>query len=581
MAIRETIQVVEIDIDYCGQTWGVSPCQAAYTLDVGHKCFNTFYTCQYRQAYTKTVKTLRFCSSSYGVRDGNYYPVLKSVSGREQEVNIAGFSKEDWGLGRRASVRIEMADFADRDVLTDKYWGERMSGSAQQSGIGYDPMERGSFWTKFRARNPNYAGRPLRVIEAHFADDGTLVYDQVRHYVMDNISAASSNGVTITAKDILALADDERAQCPRTSQGALASDINDTQTTFNINPPEYASQYPASGMICIGSEVMQFSRSGATMNVIRGSRGTSPAGHSINDTIQLCYDPYKVRGDVIIRDLLVNYGNIPASYIDTAAWAAEFNRWGNQFVLSTTITKPVGVSKLLAEICQLGVTIWWDELAQKVRLRLNRPEEDEIATWSDLNTNISISMNDNDNQRATRVELNYVQIDPTKELNAENFSRAWLYVDGTGESPEGHGLPRKETIYTRWLNHGAGNFAKILTGRLLNRFKVAPSTFEITLDEKDSEGIASVINLVTSLRTDATGDTPGQLSQVYYVSTADKSGRVKVRVQSFQFDARYGTITENSRPVYNLSSEAQKKKGTYWVGPSLVFSDGRRAYQFV
>ena len=97
----------------------------------------------------------------------------------------------------------------------------------------------------------------------------------------------------------------------------------------------------------------------------------------------------------------------------------------------------------------------------------------------------------------------------------------------------------------------------------------------------DIEIRADVVSLKSYVSTDITGLESPVLTQVFYRKD-DKSGHtVDVRLQRFQFDARYGVITENSRPRYNASTEAQKNKGTYIVGPSLVFADGRPAYQLV
>ena len=391
----KVIKIVEIDVDQCTRTWGSSPCGAALGAINERKCFNSFYTCKFKSAYEAGVNTLRFCESTFGLHGGNFYPVLKSVSGRDQEVNIAGFGQQNIGIGKRANITIEMNDFPDRGILTDKYWQERISGAAQASGVGYDPMDMGSFWTTFRARNPNYAGRALRVIEAHIADDGSVVYDKTRHYVIDNIASPSIGTVKITAKDILYLADDEKAVCPKTSRGMLSADISESTNEIWITPPSVADEYPSSGTICVGSEIMHYNRSGNYMFLQRGARGTVPSSHSVNDAVQLCYDQYLARADHMIRDLLISFGNIDPSYIDFWEWNREFDRWGTQFILSTTITKPTGVTKLIAEICQLGVTVWWDEVARKVRLRINRPEESTIPDWTEENTLISAKLDDN------------------------------------------------------------------------------------------------------------------------------------------------------------------------------------------
>lgn len=576
--------VVEIDIDTCTRTWGQGACTAGFGGAVVRKCYNTFPTCSVFQAYNKGVKTIRFCNASYPIKTGDYIPAIEGdVSGYEQEVNIAGYKSNIGALGVRASVKVTIKDFTDRDTLTDKYWAERMSGAAQQNGVGYDPMTRGTFWTKFKARNPNYAGRPLRVITGRITADGAFVPVTTRSYVMTEMVGPGNAGkVTINASDILSLASNDKAIAPLTSQGRLSADITATDTTFTLSPAGIGnSEYPDSGFATIGSEIVSFTRVNNAMTIVRGRRGTSAASHSANDTVQVAFTVDRVRADEVIRRLLVNYAKVPASYIPFSEWQAEFNRWGATMILSATICKPTGVSTLIGEINQLGITVWWDEVAQKIRIKLNHPPDQTPVEWSDRNNIISIEQEDNDDERATRVVLWSVQIDPTKELGKENFLRGYATVFVDGESPNFYNESRTKTIYTRWLNHGSDSASKIITGRLINRYKVAPTTYKVKIDAKDNPNLADVVSLNSYVSTDITGMEIPVLTQVFYRKD-DKSGHtVEVRLQRFQFDARYGVITENSRPRYNASTEAQKNKGTYIVGPSLVFSDGRPAYQLV
>lgn len=581
MAPRDIIQVVEIDIDYCGRTFGVGACGASLSANNPRKCYNTFGTCAFTQAYQKQSITLKFCEGSYPVK--GYIPALISVGGYEQEINIAGYTSNIGGLGRRATIDVKLRDFPTRDTETDKYWEERISGAAQLDEPGYDPIDRGSFWTKFKARNPNYAGRSLRIIQAHYDDMGGLVYDKIRSYVMDEFVGPDDRGdVTIKVKDILSLADNNKAMCPKQSQGRLAEDIEAGQTSITLSPAGIGNdEYPASGVAVIGSEIVRFTRSGDNMTISRGQMGTQAGTHSQNDTVQVCYNINRVRADTVIRNLLVQYGNIPLSYIDWLEWQAEFDRWGQKMVLTTTICKPTSVVQLISEINQLGVTVWWDEIAQKIRIKLNHPPEEPVSEWSDRNNIISIKQEDNDDERATQVDMWTVQIDPTKDLGKDNFLRGYVAVSLDSQHPNMFGLPRVKTIYSRWLNHGDDSAVKIITGRLLNRYKRAPVTFTVKVDAKDDPSLADVVSLNSHVATDVTGKPSPRLMQVFYRADDKNGSTVNAKLQLFQFDARYGLIAPNNYPVYNSATEAQKIHGSFFVGPSLSFSDGSPPYQFV
>lgn len=583
MSLSKPVTVVEIDIDQCTLTYGSSPCTAAMSVSNQHKCYNGWSTCQVYSAFNKGTNTLKFCEDTYRIQGDNYIPCVRSVSGREQVVNISGYSDKLEGLGQRASISIEMLDFTDRDTLTDKYWRERISGAAQYSGVGYDPLNRGTFWTKFKARNPNYAGRPLRVLRGHVDDDGVFTATETRHYVMTEIKGPNDGGrVTIVAKDILDLADNKKAQAPVVSRGRLAADMTDVQTSLTLTPDGIGVEYPASGYVTVGSEIMAFTRSSDTLTVTRGQLGTQAATHSTNDTVQVAYHVNQVRADDVIYDLLVNYAGIPSSYITKSDWTDEFNTWGEAYILSTTICKPTGVVDLLGEICVLGMTIWWDEVNQKIRLQLNRPNMNITPpTISDRDSIISIRQEDNEDERASRVVMWTVQIDPTKDRQQDNFVRGFTAVSVNEELPIAYNDIRTHTIYNRWLNHGAGAIVNIITGRILNRYKRAPITYTIEVDKKDNIPLAGVAILESEMVVDQNGNPLKRMCQVYYRKNNDERHTITLRLQRFQFDWYYGSFTENDRPDYDNSSEDEKTKGTYWVGPSLKFSDGRDAYLFV
>lgn len=579
MSPRNIVTVVEIDVDQCSLTWGVLPCRAAFGTGVVRKCYNTFQTCDDPERYTKASVTLRFCEPTYKI-NGNYMPTLVSVGGYEQEVNIAGYKPDIGGLGQRAAVTVKFRDMPSRDTLLDKYWAGRIDGSAQTDEGGYDPLSRGSFWTKFKARNPNYAGRSLRVSHGYVSASGDFVATRTRAYVMAEFEGPDTSGdVTIKAKDILYLADNKKALAPSETQARLLADIDATQTSAVLSPAGVS--FPSSGFATIGSEIVSFTKSGNNLTLGRGRKGTVAATHSANDTIQPAFNVERVRADTVIRNLLVNYAGIPSSYINFSEWQSEFDRWGGKMVLSATITKPTSVSVLIGEISQLGLTVWWDEVAQKIRVKLNHPPDTTPAQWSDNYNIIKIKQEDNDDERATRIFMWTVQIDPTKELNKDNFIRGYLNVSADSELPQMFGQTRTHEIYNRWLNHGDYATINIVAGRLLNRYKRAPVTYTATIDFKDDPSLTDVISLNSHIVTDITGKPVEVLTQVFYRADDKLGSTVTAKLQRFQFDARYGQIAPNNYPRYTSATPAQKIHGSFFVGPSLKFGDGGDPYQFV
>ena len=581
--MREPIQIVEIDLDYCSRTFGVGVCTASLGGDVLRKCYNTWSTCRLKSAYKKTSLTLRFIKQSASMpRGGNYIPALVSASGRGGEVNIAGSDDRLSSLGQRAKVSCKFVDFVDSDRLTDKYQAERVSGAAQIDEGGYNPRDRLTFFTKLKARNPNYAGRPLRIIDGYL-DGGVLTVDTTRHYVMTSFDGPDTSGyVTIEAKDVLTLADDEKAVAPKASNGFLSADITATDTTVTLLPAGVGAEYAASGWAVIGSEIVSFTRSGDVLTIVRGRRGTVAATHSVNDTVQQTFSVRRARVDDTIYDLLVNYASLPASYINMSDWADEIDRWAPMLKLTTDICKPEGVSKLIGELAILGLSIWWDETSQKIRLKVNRPpDQDAVHDISDRNNLIKISQEDREEDRLTRVGFWTVQIDPTKGLSTDNFLRQRLVIDVDAENVNNHNGQRNKTIYCRWLNHGDDSTVRVLAKRLLLRFNRQPVRYVMEVDYKDDMSLADVMRLSSRVNADESGKPANTLMQVIKREDIQSGHAVRLIAQKFQFDQRYGYITEDTRPTYSASSAAQKARGCYIVGNTLTFGDGTGPYLII
>ncbi len=581
---REPVEIVEIDMDYCGLTFGVGNCNAALGRAVTNKCFNTFFTCPVRDRFNKGVLTYRFVQPRANYPKGQtFFPCLKEVTQRAAMANIAGADDRLDSLGRRARVTATFSDFTYHDRFMDKYQSERISGAAQLSGIGYDPETKGTFWTKFRARNPNYAGRPMRVITG-YVDSGVLTIDTTRHYIITDFKGPDNDGnVSIEGKDILAIADNDRAVVPKPSRGVLTLDLGDEDFQFNITPTGIGNlEYPAEGIAAIGSELVTFTRSRDTITLTgRGLNGTQQRSHRRGDTFQLTFSPRNQRIDHVVRDILIKAG-VPSEFIPMSDWEFEAGRWASTLRLTADIMQPTGAAKLIGELAILGVTIWWDDVAQEIKFLVNRPVDlEEVKDLNDSQTNISVSKEDRADARLTEVIFRSVQIDPSRGVSADNFSRTRVTVDAESKLPEAYGETRIKEIKCRWLNDGNDAAVRILSTRYLNRFKFSPVRYVVELDYKDDMSIADVARITSYKITTATGELQEQLAQVTMRSDIVAGHSLYVVLQQYQFDRRYGFITENTRPRYNRSTEAQKNRGAYFVGPSGLFDDNGGPYRFI
>lgn len=249
MTLRRALVFFEIDVDYCANTYGSAPCTASVPTTGARKCFNSLGTCQDRGNFTNSPVTLRFA------KDTDYLP--KDIDITSPSIVDVSFSAgtislgED--LGQRTSLTIKFKDHphADTGAGFDKYLSDRP----------YNPFKQGTFWGKFKARNPYLRGRACRLIMGFLGQ--SLAEMETRHFVMDSFSGPTQEGeFTIIAKDVLKLADDERSQAPKFSSGTLAADISSGASSLQVNPAGVGmTDYKASGYVAIGGkEIVAFTR---------------------------------------------------------------------------------------------------------------------------------------------------------------------------------------------------------------------------------------------------------------------------------------------------------------------------------
>src|SRR5690606_30186679 len=214
------VSIIEFDVPRCALTYGVSPCEAALGVTGDRKCFNTRATCQDLPNFSADLVTLRFQPPTHQLhRDSgpNVIPSVKVVRTTPQLIAPGD------NLGQRESVTIQFTDHLHSDAEFDPYLDER----------GYDAFNRGTFWGRFRARNPNLQGLPLRVLRGRLGD--ALEDYETLHYVIES-ATLSGDTYTVVAKDHLKIFDGDRAQAPRMSRGTLSAAIDDNDGSLTLSP---------------------------------------------------------------------------------------------------------------------------------------------------------------------------------------------------------------------------------------------------------------------------------------------------------------------------------------------------------
>jgi hypothetical protein len=621
----EPVEIIEIDFDYCDLSYETGDCEAVLGSTGQRKCFNSWFTCQDKANFTKGVKTLRFVNprSSFP-RINGYFPVLDSVNAVTSSVNIAGNNPRLGTLGKSGKVTAKLKDFVYHDRYTDKYVNDRISGTAQVGGVGYDPEDRGTFFTKFLIRNPNYAGRAMRLIYANIEpipnsgtfyllteagdyllkEDGgrviiggssinTLEGLRTRNLILTEIKVDNNHNVTIQAKDVLSTL--AETTCPVASTGYLLEDINATQLSLTLGPPGIGGtigdpgEYGDSGRIVIGSEVISFSsRSGDVLTLSSRAIRSQGASHSSGDTVQLVKSFSDKNVAEVLDELLREFTTIDSTYYNTVENAAEVSRWASSLKVNADIVKPTKVSELIGELAILGASIWVDDFNQKIKLRMNHPLDltETATTITDDNAIKDISKEDRDEERITRLYYNYVQSDISKDPKDKfNYDRLLAIVDTDAENINGYGEERAREIVCRWLNIGNDTAVRLISKRILQRFKTAPQYYNLTVDALyNNLGLTDVIDVTSDIVTDDTGlETPKKL-QIIQKSETMSGHEVKLVAQTYEFQDSYGFIMDNSfdGTVYADASDEAKDTGCFIVDEAdTLFADGRQPYRII
>lgn len=535
--VREPFEWVEIDQDFCSRTYSVAPCAAS--LAVGsNECYNTRQTCQDPANYDRSTLTLRFCKNqAYLPEDAYYIPSLASVSLSAGSINPVGASQNSSALGTRGGISVRFQDHPHTDRYVDPYIANRVSRDA-----GYIATERGTFWSKWRARNPYYLGRVIRH-KIGFIEGDQIVDVVTRTYFITSFDGPDASGnVSITGKDLLSQITNEKAKAPAASGGKLLASLTTGATSFTLDPVGIGNdEYPASGVVRIGKELMTFTRVGDAMTVTRAQYNTAAATANAGDTVQLCLEYSAGAPATILNDLLANYAGIPSGYLNTAQWAQEQTDYMPR-LYSALITQPTGVAELVGEMCQqMYFYPIWDERNAVLNIRAIRPAEDDtVYDLADFGSFVadSVTLRDLPEQLVTQVWVYYGIINPAESAtDPKNY--AVREIVATDESlPEKQGTEKIKQLFCRWIPSTNGAAAVDLGQKMIARYGAAPRQVSFTLAQKDSQiWLGDFVTVTHRLSVDASGQQIPLNIQVLSAQEARQGVEFRYIGQEFVYEA--------------------------------------------
>jgi len=479
---REPIQIVELRQAFCSRTYGVAPCTASGPAAA--KCFNTRSTCQDTANYLAGTPLSLFFSRgrvAEQVIPGTPYiiPSLVGVSTSPTKINLAGASADASGLGNLALCSVTFQDHIHTDRVVDPY----------VEGRGNSPLELGTFWTKWLARNRYRQNFEFILYEGYAGQ--TLAQMSKKTYFLDSVQGPTDGGrIVMQGKDVLARLAERKAQAPIASSGVLYANITADQTSFEVTRG-LISEYPASGTLRIDNEVMTYTSVAVSTNgimfngVVRGTDRTVAATHNFDATVQNCLRITDMSIDAVLQLFLNTYGGIPLSYLDLAGWAAEVSTYLSFWRLTSLITVPTAVTELVSDIQeQTLVNCWWDERLTLVKLKAVRGVDAEPPLISAENNIIagSFTLTEKPAERVSQVWVCYSQRDRTRgKTEAANYASTFIIANPVEEAL--YGEPSIRKIYANFLESEA--LAGTVASKIVTRYIHTPSEVQFRLDAKD------------------------------------------------------------------------------------------------
>lgn len=590
----EPFEWVEIDQAACNKEYAVT-CSASLATG-GTECYNTRSSCQDSPSFGLTTLTLRFCKSqAFLPQDGNYYiPSLVSVSVNGGSINPIGANSSSTALGTRGGISVQFQDHPHTDKLVDPYINNRMSRDAN-----YIATERGTFWTKWRARNQYYLGRALRYCSGFINSAGQVVDITTRTYFITAFDGPNGGGsVGIQGRDVLSLFEDGKAKAPFASTGRLLNDITVSDTSFTLNPAGIGNdEYPASGTIRIGRECMTFTRSGDVMTVVRGTNNTKADEAKADDTVQLALVYSAKTPMFILEDLIKNFAAIPATYLDLGQWSQEQTDYMPR-LYSATITEPTGVMTLVAEMCQeMYFYPLWDERTAKLKVRAVRPADGDVIYSLDDFANLiedATTVSDLPDQLITQVWVYFGLINPAESASEpKNFAVREIIASDEG-LPDRHNGERIKQIFCRWISSINGAAAQDIGKKMLARYSAIPKKVSFKTTKKDSDmWVGDFAKITTRNSVDLTGLERPLNIQIMSAQQSRAGVEFSYTGQEFVFEAPVDVTDKpvlfsapfyynvNLRDAYDAVYGSPPTPGDnirFFVRPGVVI--GARGYEF-
>lgn len=366
----------------------------------------------------------------------------------------------------------------------------------------YDPYTRGSLWGKWAARNTYFSNYPCRLREGKLAQ--TLEQMSTREYVLDKFEGPGIEN-SITAKDLFSKLENRKAVAPQPSTGELAADIAASGVaSFTLSPASVGATYDAAGYVCVGNEIIQYTRVGDVMTVVaRNALGTLADAHNAQDLVQQVLSFVGMTAVDIAYTYLSKYTSIDPVQLPKAKWDIACANLLSE-VYTVRVAKPTPVAQLLGELAEQAALTWYaDTQLGEITLVPLRASAVSITVNDDawiVGGSKAIQTQRQDSRRASRVMVHYGMKDPTASLDdASNFHSRVLRVDAPSEDPTQYGAQALRQVFSRYIPQFGRTAAQAVGDRILTMFRDPPveARFPVHYSRRDQLKLGKLFFLQT------------------------------------------------------------------------------------
>ncbi len=561
----QTCWIVELDLEY------VTSATSAEESD-GEFCYNTPATSQDFAPLTTGIKTRTFtdnnCLSMGGLP--RHYNCVQSVSYTDDELEVGATN-----LGSSGGVTVRIKDFEDKDRDEDPFWDSR------------DPKpEDASYWRRLIARQVYFTNRVMRVSWGYRTDTYDASNFKTREYRIKSVTGPDANGnLTITGLSPLSLVEIEDKTVPTETRGQLATAIDATTLTVEID--DYEDEYSASPVaIRIDDEIMKVtSRSGTTFTLTeRGSYGTTAAAHDAGQTVQECVVYEEEYVDEILADLMTTYGGIDSSYIPTADWQSEREKWLQSYRLTKVLSEPEKVTERVTQLmAQCAAFVWYEPLDAEFKLKAIRvPGPDEVATVTDDDLVEPIIKSGPDmTRRISQQTVLFGLKTPVSDESRQASYDKRLWPTPNGEDDLEYGTKSRDLLFGTWLendNESQALRTSVTTQRRRENGKIAYQ-IKVTAAKAEDLQIAGYFDLTTRDFGGRTGQDTGTIEMQVMGKKPVKEGHTyAIMCEPSTFDGRWAYHNPTGRPNYSAATASERDPGWYLSGTDGLMANGDPGY---